>query len=85
MLMVSYQLIRLPPGVDISLFDTNTGLGTITASISGAGRHTFDAFFDHDIGARNFSNEVGKARRTLASGQSWEIDEPIFQILSVIS
>ena len=34
-------------GVNISLFNTATGMGTITATITGAGAHSFDAFFDH--------------------------------------
>ncbi len=66
--------VSSPAGVDLSLFNTGTGLGTITASISGVGSHTLDAYFDHDIGG-SFSNEAGKARRTAASGQSWEIDK----------
>ena len=65
----------VPANVNTSLFDDITGLGTITATIIGTGSHSFDAFFDHDI--NNPYNEIGVAKRTLAAGQSWEIDEPI--------
>lgn len=66
----------IPAGVDVSLFNDLTGLGTITATITGLGSHTFDAFFDHDVGAVTGLNEIGMATGVAAAGQSWEIDEP---------
>lgn len=70
----------VPAGVDASLFDTGSGLGSITAQITGAGDHTFDAFFDHEVveTVNTYFNESGAANNLgdLAAGQSWEIDEP---------
>jgi hypothetical protein len=66
----------VPAGVDVSLFDMSTGLCTISVTISGAGSHSFDAFFDHDIGSYTFDNETGSTSGVAASGQSWEIDDP---------
>lgn len=62
---------------DLAALDAN-GLGTLTFLISGAGDHTFDAFFDYEIdqAANTFFNESGSTGGTLAAGQSWEIDEP---------
>jgi hypothetical protein len=65
-------------GVDISSFNTTTGMGSITATITGAGNHSFDAFFDHEIdeAVNTYFNEIGSVHGTAAAGQSWEIDEP---------
>lgn len=65
----------LPTGVSDAGFNYSNGLGSITASISGAGPHSFDAYFDHDISNAS-DNEVGRTSGTPAAGQSWEIDEP---------
>lgn len=65
--------------VNLSLFDQESGLGSISWSTSTAGEHTFLAAFDHDIatdGNRSWYDEEGSAHGTLAAGQSWEIDEP---------
>lgn len=69
-----------PAGVNIGGFNTATGLGSITATITGAGAHSFDAFFDHEIDQfdNTFFNESGFASGVAAAGQSWEIDEPGF-------
>lgn len=68
----------VPAQVNLSGFDDIEGLGSITATITGAGAHSFDAFFDHEIdeAINTFSNETGSATGTAAAGQSWEIDEP---------
>ena len=68
----------IPAAIDISGFDDITGLGTIDVTITGAGTHSFDAFFDHEIDEpdNTFFNETGFATGTVAAGQSWEIDEP---------
>ena len=65
----------LPLNMSDAGFDYNTGLGTLTATITGAGSHNFDAFFDHDISNDPF-NETGATSGTPSAGQSWEIDEP---------
>jgi len=70
----------IPAGVNTTLFDDITGLGTISAKITGVGSHYFAGFFDHDIDDVNpgnsFFNEYGWTSGTPGSGQSWEIDEP---------
>jgi hypothetical protein len=70
----------VPSEVNVAGFDDMTGLGAISVTITGAGSHTFDAFFDHDIdeSINTFFNETGAATGIVAAGQSWEIDEPGF-------
>jgi len=63
----------VPANVDTSLFDDVMGFGTITATITGAGSHSFDAYFDHDI-SNNAVNEKGSTSGSAATGQSWEVD-----------
>jgi hypothetical protein len=60
-------------------FDTSTGLGTVTFTFS-AGNHSVLAFFDHEINllTTGLLPEFGAATGTLASGQSWQIDEPFY-------
>ena len=67
-------------GVNLSLFDLNTGLGTITVSVLGAGAHYVGLFVDHEIDQSNNTNfnEFGAANGSTAAGQTWEIDEPGF-------
>jgi hypothetical protein len=74
---VSYPLYGdpVPASVNTSLFDDVMGLGTITATFTGAGTHNFGAYFDHDI-SLNYSNEVGSIINSASAGQSWEIDNP---------
>lgn len=66
------------PVTDFSAFDTATGIGTIAMTFSAAGSYNVRGFFDHEIdeATNTFFNEYGAARGTLASGASWEIDEP---------
>jgi hypothetical protein len=70
----------VPAAVDISGFDDLTGLGTIEVTIIGAGSHSFDAFFDHEIDepTNSLFNELGSSSGSAAARQSWEIDEPGF-------
>lgn len=72
---VSYPFFGdpVPAGVDVSGFDDLLGLGTITATITGAGAHSFDAYFNHDI-SNTWDNETGSTSGAAAAGQSWEID-----------
>jgi hypothetical protein len=67
-----------PAGVSLAGFNASTGLGTISFSTSADGAHSFLAFFDHEIdeAANTFFNEYGDTNGSAASGQSWEIDEP---------
>ena len=69
-----------PGGVDISLFDLITGLGSIEVTVSGAGDHVVIGFIDYEIDETTdtFYNETGSAVGTAAAGQTWEIDEPGF-------
>lgn len=59
-------------------FDSATGLGTLNFTVSGAGAHSFIAYFDHEIDelVNTFFNESGSVHGSAAAGQSWEIDEP---------
>ena len=68
----------IPAGVDISGFDTGTGLGTISVLLAGAGDHFVGLFVDHevDVTINGFTNEVGSVMGTATAGQTWEIDEP---------
>jgi hypothetical protein len=68
----------LPGNWNAAGFDVTTGLGTLTAMISGAGLHSVRLFLDIEIdeGVNGFSNEFGGATGAPATGQSWEIDEP---------
>ena len=71
---------QLPSYLDDSGFDWDTGLGTIKISYSPgiAGSYHILSFFDHEIdeGLNIYFNETGASHGSLASGQSWEIDEP---------
>jgi hypothetical protein len=68
----------LPGNWNDAGFDVTTGLGTLSATISGAGLHSVRLFLDIEIDEvdNGFSNEFGDAMGVLATGQSWEIDEP---------
>jgi hypothetical protein len=66
------------PGVNATLFNLGSGLGTLTMTVTGAGPHYLGFFVDHeiDVNTNGFSNETGILHGTVAGGQSWEIDEP---------
>jgi hypothetical protein len=68
----------LPGTISLSSGFTTTGLGNITFTTSGAGAHSFLAFFDHEMveGENTFFNEFGTVNNTPGANQSWEIDEP---------
>ena len=59
------------------LFNTSTGLGTISFSFS-AGTHSVLAFFDHEINVyeNGFTPDFGAVSGAAKTGQSWQIDEP---------
>ena len=67
--------------VDISHFDSSTGLGTVIVKVGGPGPHFVGMVVDHEIdqlGPGGFTNEFGDVQGTPASGRSWEIDSPGF-------
>ena len=57
-----------------------SGLGTLTLEITGTGSHSVVAFFDFDIdnATNSYFNEYASTTNLslLATGQSWEVDEP---------
>ena len=64
-------------------FDWTTGLGTLKWTSPVATileENVFIAFFDHEIdeATNTFFNETGSTSGSLATGQSWEIDDPWF-------
>lgn len=76
-----------PPSMNTADFDILTGLGTISATVGGAGSHYLSAYFDHEIdeGLNTFFNEFGSVAGASASGQSWEIDEPGYAFGNIYS
>ncbi|WP_309044194.1 PEP-CTERM sorting domain-containing protein [Marinobacter sediminicola] len=58
--------------------DPSTGLGSLSFELSGAGNHSWIGFLDLDFDAHlnTYLNEYGLAHGAVASGQSWQIDEP---------
>lgn len=65
------------PGLDSSLFNSATGLGTLRLIFSpgAAGAYNFDVFFDHQLHAA-FTNESGAVSGAPPAGVSWQIDVP---------
>ena len=61
-------------GVDLSSYNTTTGLGTITFTDTTAGADYFDAWFDVPVGVP-FWNQYGTAVGSAAAGESWEIGD----------
>ena len=69
-----------PVNWDFLGFNLDTGLGTATATVTGAGLRNVLFFLDIDIDEtiNGFSNEFGSVVGTPSAGLSWEIDEPGF-------
>ena len=66
----------VPSNWNLAAFDTFTGLGTITASITGAGDHNILVFLDLQID-EPLNNEFGAVGGPAPGpGFWWEIDEP---------
>ena len=68
-----------PANWNLAAFDLGTGLGTITASITGAGAHNILVFLDLEIDEliNTFFNEFGSpGGPPPGAGFGWEIDEP---------
>ncbi len=72
--------VSLPVNWNGAGFDFMTGLGALTATITGTGSHSVLLFLDIEIDeeTNTFFNEVGTISGTPAADQSWEIDEPGF-------
>jgi hypothetical protein len=68
----------VPGGVDLSGFDTGTGLGIISVELFGAGARYASVFVDQEIDepTNTYFNENGATAGTAATGETWEIDEP---------
>ena len=68
----------LPGYVSTGGLDFGTGLGSVSVTITGTGSHSLISFFDHEIDEiiNGYTNEFGDSHGALATGQSWEIDEP---------
>ncbi len=67
-----------PGGVNVGGFDTTTGLGTVTVTLTTAGSHYVAFFVDHEIdqATNTFFNEHGSVFGVPGAGLTWEIDEP---------
>jgi len=65
------------PAAQLS-FDSGTGLGSLSFSVTGVGAHDVALFVDHDIdeAVNTFFNESGAVSGAPGAGLSWEIDEP---------
>jgi len=80
---VTYEFLEgdSPPlELDQSVFNWDTGLGTLSIEFTAATAMDYSiiAFFDHEIDEMDntFFNEFGTAIGTPDAAQSWEIDEP---------
>jgi hypothetical protein len=73
-----FGLGAAPANWNLAAFDTGTGLGTITAQITGAGVHNILVFLDIEIDEtiNTYFNEFGNVIGAPGAGLSWEIDEP---------
>jgi len=73
-----YTPATAPANWNLAGFDTVTGLGTITAQMTGAGVHDILVFLDLEIDEpiNTFFNEFGATAGAPGAGLSWEIDEP---------
>ena len=71
-------LSAAPAAWDLSGFNLLTGLGTITATATGLGLHSFGLFLDIEIdeAVNTFYNEYGTVAGAPGAGLEWEIDEP---------
>lgn len=72
----------LPGNFNMGSFNTSTGLGTITVTLSGTGGYNFIGFFDHEIdqNINTYFNELGAAVNlgSKPANLSYETGEPGF-------
>lgn len=75
----SYFGDPVPSEVNIAGFNTTTGLGTVTVSLSGAGSHYVGLWVDHEIDQtlNGFTNETGSTTGSPTMGQTWELGDPL--------
>ena len=80
---VNGTISTTPVGLDSSLFNSTTGLGTLTWKTSTPGSYAFFSFFDHEIdeGTNTFFNETAKGHGNLPSYNPlgpwfWQMEEP---------
>ncbi len=69
------------PGLDSSGFNSTTGIGTLTLAYNPgvAGADYLGAFFYVPVGTP-FYNEYGAVNGSAASGQTWQIDVPEYDV-----
>jgi hypothetical protein len=72
------------PGLNAGGFNSATGLGTfqLTFSPGAAGTYFVGAFFFDPVGVP-FYNEYGIVNGSAAAGQSWQIDNPQYDAISL--
>nr|WP_319494740.1 PEP-CTERM sorting domain-containing protein [uncultured Desulfobacter sp.] len=75
---VSTKIDPTPANVNLDDFNTATGLGTVSITVTGTGNHYVGGFFDHEMveDGNTYFNEIGSISGTATDGQTWEIDEP---------
>ena len=69
------------PGVNLSAFNTTTDQGTIAITVSKTGANYVGGFV-YDPAGIPFYNEYGTTGGTLATGETWQIDVPEYDIVS---
>jgi len=62
------------PGVNLSAYNSSSGLGTITYTTFALGPGYFNVWFDESV-STPFFNEYGSTAGTPVSGESWEIGD----------
>jgi hypothetical protein len=70
----------LPGYVNTSGFDFNTGLGSLTFTVTGAGNHNILAYFDLEGAFPDYpvTKDLGQPMGTKPAWLSWEIGSPQF-------
>jgi hypothetical protein len=73
----AYDTFSGVTGLNVAGFNQTTGLGLIVLTYNpGPGTYYFDSYFDIEA-AVPFFNEYGSVNGSPASGQTWQIDDPI--------
>jgi len=75
---IIYSPATAPANWNLAPFDTVTGLGTITAQVTGAGLHNLLVFLDveSDEEVNGYYSEFGATSGAPSAGPMWEVDEP---------
>jgi hypothetical protein len=69
------------PGVNLSGFNLSTDLGTIQITVGKTGANYVGGFVYNPAGIP-FYNEYGASYNTLATGETWQIDVPEYDVAS---